>query len=840
MKTSITLILTLLLFWTGYTQTWIRQNPFPKLIELTDVHFDDAHGLAVGQEGVCFTTHNFGTTWAPGTLSPEGYAFDAAFVVPGTKGQVMFAGGITLMRSMDGGATWDLSNNSPGNTYAIQTLSDGTIIALGRDYNVFSKNLGDTWDVINNPVEGSSAGYFTDLQHGWVESGSFNQSQVWVTIDGGQSWNVRDTTRHPVIYGIHMLDTQKGYMSARDYVYKTSDGGEHWVRLHDNAVNSIQDLHVTNENDIWTCLNNGFIFYSRNGGLNWTEINPNIISSNKTNGIYANASGQVWSTGKFVSILYSPDGANNWSDQIPGAKSIMYRPHFLDENHGIVGASEGKILWTENGGASWDIMSLDPDENFFSPTILNEQSAVIGSSSGRIFATTNRGLDWTLLGENLGQIVDMHIFNNNTAIAVSEQGTIWRTSTGGGTWDAVYISPFGLLQGLHFIDDQKGWACGWFGQVLFTADGGLTWDTQVSNSNGQFKDIHFTTENDGWIVSSAFTDSVWHTSNGGQSWEGRKLPYSIFWHGVTFSSRDTGWIVGGSAGSGLVIRTNDGGQNWVFDHQSPEALFGIYAIPGKETVWSTGFGGNIMKYSPCTFSPAISNLTGESNPCQKDTVTYAIQSSDVDLFEWTFPSDWLVYGNSNTSSIQFIVGIQSGTVQVIGKDACGATTASLSLDVFPNPVPEAVISELGGILTCDLDSGFYQWLNNGNIIPGANEQSYTPTSSGQYEVVVTLFSSGCEIRSNLIEVLINSTIQAGDVLITIYPNPSLGLVYVDYQGFGNEYKFCKMTLFDLEGRKIYDHEDFTSPLIVNNLVQGMYVAVIQIDDKTHVQKIMVE
>jgi hypothetical protein len=38
-------------------------------------------------------------------------------------------------------------------------------------------------------------------------------------------------------------------------------------------------------------------------------------------------------------------------------------------------------------------------------------------------------------------------------------------------------------------------------------------------------------------------------------------------------------------------------------HQSPDALTGIYAIPGQETVWAVGFGGNIVKYASCTSIP---------------------------------------------------------------------------------------------------------------------------------------------------------------------------------------------------------------------------------------------
>ena len=55
-----------------------------------------------------------------------------------------------------------------------------------------------------------------------------------------------------------MINDQLGFLAARDYVYKTTDGGDHWIQIHNNPVNSIQDMHVVNENMIWN-LRYGFI-----------------------------------------------------------------------------------------------------------------------------------------------------------------------------------------------------------------------------------------------------------------------------------------------------------------------------------------------------------------------------------------------------------------------------------------------------------------------------------------------------------------------------------------------------------------------------------------------------
>ena len=103
-----TTIFSLLLFTTLiHAQTWVRQNPFASLAQLHDIDFDGKYGLAVGGDSMLFTTNNSGVTWVPRNSPNYSTIFTAALVVPGTMGQLMFAGGGDLLvRSENGGETW--------------------------------------------------------------------------------------------------------------------------------------------------------------------------------------------------------------------------------------------------------------------------------------------------------------------------------------------------------------------------------------------------------------------------------------------------------------------------------------------------------------------------------------------------------------------------------------------------------------------------------------------------------------------------------------------------------------------------------------------------------------
>lgn len=839
MKLPASLLGCLLLASLTTAQSWIRQNPFPQLAVMQDIDFDGLSGIAAGDESTLFTTTNGGTTWIPRQLPQAGLLYQAVLVVPGTAGQILLAGGYDVVISRDGGQTWHQANINAALVYKIQALPDGSIIVLDADYGWRSIDQGTTWESVNMPGTNITAGHFTSALNGWVQYGGFENNQVWVTTDGGTSWNLRDPLKHPVIAEIQMLNDQVGFLGSRDFVYKTTNGGTSWVKMHDTPAYSILDLYAVNENEIWTCQNNGFIFYTLDGGGQWHETDPAIINSNRTNAIYANEQGNVWVAGKYVSLLHSADYGMNWSDQIPNAKGTMYMPHFFDENIGLVGSSEGVVLRTINGGASWDKLQLGGTENFFAVQMVNAQAMIIGSSSGKVFGSPNQGDTWTMIGENLGQVTDLHAFNLQSAVLTNESGSIYKTENGGAQWDKVYEEPADILMGLDFVNAQKGWACGWYGQILYTENGGNTWVSQHYDGRSQLSDIHFTTENEGWAVSSSFTDTIWHTSNGGADWLTMVLPFRTFWRAVSFTNPDTGWVAGGGAGSGIILRTNDGGQTWIPDHQSPEALLGIYAIPQKETVWSTGFGGNIVKYSPCSFSPTLYDISGETSPCQRDTITYSVASSDVDLFDWSFPADWLIYGNSNTSSIRVIAGAIPGEVTVTGQDACGKTTETLTLNTSPYQVPEAVIVENNGVLTCETGSGSYQWLLHGIPVEGATGQSFSPVTSGTYEVVVTSLASGCESRSNAIIVIINATGKMQNETINLFPNPVTDMLYISH--FGDEATLVPVntSIFNSEGNIVFRNRLFGNKLDVSALPVGLYTLILQGEHRIYHQKFLI-
>jgi photosystem II stability/assembly factor-like uncharacterized protein len=825
------------------SQGWERQNPFAKLARLNDVDFDGPHGITVGSEGVLFTTHDGGNTWTPQITPDEDEELSTAFVMPGTNGQTMLAGGDSLLLlSTNGGTDWHITYDDLLDIYKIDLMPTGQWMVLAANYGAVSTDKGGFWAAFNNPngALDATAGHFTSVMNGWVHSGDFNNSQVWVTTNGGFNWELRDPAKFTTIEALTMLDDSIGYLMTGGQVYHTTNGGWSWESKNAVPSTSFTDMHVVSEFEVWISLDNGNAFYSLTGGNSWTERSPDLINNNNTQGIYANLQGQVFMAGKYVSMLYSDDFGLSWRDQIPAVKATLFQPHFFNEFRGIVAGSDGTIMRTTNGGDVWEKIQFPRNDHFFAGMMIDAQSMVIGSSRGRVYLSTNSGMNWDTIGSGLGQITDIHALNHDVIILTNEDGRIYKTTDQGNQWNKEYDNSGNPLFALDFRGSQNGWAAGYQGEIVATTNGGNDWSPQTVPGKGRFSDITFITDQEGWAVSTSFTDSLWFTQDAGQTWHTTQLPNSNFWRGVSFTNQDTGWIAGGVSGVGDVFRTNDRGLTWTKNHTSPEIFNGIYAVPDKETVWAVGHGGNIMKYTPCHTLPTIADLTGVISPCKGDTVQYSVNALNSDYFLWFFPPGWEVIGNTNLPTVTVVVG-DAGEIRVRAANVCGNETNTLVLSTTPVDIPQIIIDQSkGNVLFTNLTSLEFQWLLNGVLIAGATGPFFTALENGTYQVIVTIPGTGCSTISNALEIIIVGIEDIHTEKLIVFPSPANDLLYVSTSSGKDELDGSPLFLFAPDGRVVLNENFQDGKVDVSRLQPGVYVLMIKTAAATMVKKILIQ
>ena len=159
------------------------------------------------------------------------------------------------------------------------------------------------------------------------------------------------------------------------------------------------------------------------------------------------------------------------------------------------------------------------------------------------------------------------------------------------------------------------------------------------------------------------------------------------------------------------------------------------------------------------------------------------------------------------------------TLTVLNDQGCLGVSDTLFYSVFPEP-NTPIITDAGGVLN-STPADAYQWYLNGEEIPGATDQFYTPMENGDFTVMITAPST-CTAISDPYTLLNVGLSDVGASGFRVWPNPAEGTVFVSVGGM------VRMTyeLNDADGRTVKRgalRANGTSLIDVSGLVPGAYV-----------------
>ncbi len=131
-----------------------------------------------------------------------------------------------------------------------------------------------------------------------------------------------------------------------------------------------------------------------------------------------------------------------------------------------------------------------------------------------------------------------------------------------------------------------------------------------------------------------------------------------------------------------------------------------------------------------TTIPVITSTTGDTTFCQGDSLI---------LYTGNWNSYWWSPGAAiDDTNIVYTGG--NYTVQVTDANGCYINSAPFVVTVNPLPTPNISLQPNNDLVSSAVTGN--QWYLNGVLIPGATNQSYTPTVTGTYTVEVT-DANGC-------------------------------------------------------------------------------------------------
>ncbi|MCS6990593.1 MAG: T9SS type A sorting domain-containing protein [Chitinophagales bacterium] len=218
---------------------------------------------------------------------------------------------------------------------------------------------------------------------------------------------------------------------------------------------------------------------------------------------------------------------------------------------------------------------------------------------------------------------------------------------------------------------------------------------------------------------------------------------------------------------------------------------------------ANGCTGTTSPVTVTTHPKPIATITasGPTSFCDGGSVTLSANSASS--YKW-----------SNGKTTQSIEVTSSGTYSVTITDANGCKDTSEVVTVTEWILPDPTITLTGPATFCSSTPSTlstitgpysYQWLKGSNIVAGATNRTYQPTSSGTYKVEIK-DANGCTKKSSSgVKVTVNNCRENEDQLeqpyqIQIYPNPTSGVFTLQSSLFSSGETYYYVEIYNQVGQ----------------------------------------
>lgn len=279
-------------------QSWVEQilppGPAPIVRILNKLHFIDENTgmIAAGNyiysggnsdlASALLRTNDGGSTWEIQHQGQGGWFWEGAL----SNSSIGWASGQfrPLFKTENGGLNWqEIEFENIAEIYNIFPISGDTVIISGKKgvsilpethvTTIGRTTDGENWTFFDFPeIKGFSSIFFLDAMNGWAVGGL----NIYKTNDGGQSWETT-TIDLPMSYklnDIKFADANNGLAAGeKGLILHTTDGGENWVRENCGRDVRLYELSFPSPDVAYTFGRSGTILkYCPNGELGSCEV----------------------------------------------------------------------------------------------------------------------------------------------------------------------------------------------------------------------------------------------------------------------------------------------------------------------------------------------------------------------------------------------------------------------------------------------------------------------------------------------------------------------------------------------------------------------------------------
>lgn len=262
-------------------------------------------------------------------------------------------------------------------------------------------------------------------------------------------------------------------------------------------------------------------------------------------------------------LLETKDGGKSWNPRsIPSAEDEDFNYRFNSINFfGKEGWIVGKpaiLLHTSDGGVSWERIPLS-SRLPGTPVLIHgtgEKSAEMVTDEGAIYVTSNNGYNW------------------KAAVEETVSATLNRTVSSGISGASYYTGTFNTInrsiEGDYVAVSSRG------NFYLTWEPGQPYWQPHNRTSARRIQNMGWRADGGLWLVVRG--GGLYLSKGTGVTEDFEEAQISSRGFGILdvgYRSKDEAWAAGGS---GILLRTTDGGKSWIRDKAADNIAGNLYAV----------------------------------------------------------------------------------------------------------------------------------------------------------------------------------------------------------------------------------------------------------------------
>lgn len=371
------------------------------------------------------------------------------------------------------------------------------------------------------------------------------------------------------------------FINENGAIYKTSDGGEEWVRVFFDGSSRFSEINFIDDQVGFAYARIGSCFtYTTDGGETWKQddldvhLAHSVIGFSKSEFLKTTESGIYRTSSVFgdwekiyevpVETIYGSDLSWEETIAIPrdsyqfsdSSLSVLYynryRGDYLQKKDSLY-----YLLNSNDRGINWDSVLVDIGSEIRSFTMVDRENGFLLTDEGQFYKTTDGAESWTtyslpVISHNPTKV---HAFTKNK-IYLNAREQVLKSTNGGNTWEVIQVPQSNTSTGysisrynvtkirnlqlkindegeewlngknfinisgdrIYFKNKNTGWTFGG-GQAYKTTDAGFTWAIDTTFPENP-EEIFFHNESEGWMSGR---NEIYYTDDSGQNWVAQNL-----------------------------------------------------------------------------------------------------------------------------------------------------------------------------------------------------------------------------------------------------------------------------------------------------------------------------